>query len=113
MTSQIPKHIYRVQFHNAGKIYEVYVREVKRAAHLFGFVELRSFMFRKPTQVVIDPTEDKLRNEFGEVEGVFVPVHAIVRIDEVKRAGTAKIKDTSESNVTPFPGTVPDKRGSS
>lgn len=111
MNDPVTRQVFRVQFHNAGKIYELYVREVQRAPHLFGFIELRSFLFHKPTQVVIDPSEEKLRVEFGEVESTCVPLHSVIRIDEVKRPGIAKIKESDGSNVTPFPGKVPEPSG--
>ena len=58
MTSINKHHIYRVQFYNGGQIYEVYVRSID-SADVYGFVELSSFMFTKPSQVVIDPSEEK------------------------------------------------------
>ena len=100
--SSTRKPIYRVQFHNAKQIYEVYVREVF-TSDVIGFVELRKFVFGKPTQVVIDPSEEKLRVEFGDVDCTMLPIHSIIRIDEVKKQGIAKITESDGSNVTPFP----------
>ncbi|MCY4144668.1 MAG: DUF1820 family protein [Gammaproteobacteria bacterium] len=100
---------YRVQFHNARQIYEVYVREIY-TSDIYGFVELRKFVFGKPSQVVIDPSEEKLRSEFGDVDSTLVPVHAIIRIDEVKKEGTPKITEGDGSNVMPFPMPVQDKK---
>lgn len=98
----ISRRLYRVQFHNARQIYEVYVREVY-TSEMYGFVELRKFVFGKPAQVVIDPSEEKLRVEFGDVDSTLVPIHAIIRIDEVKKRGTPKIVESDGSNVMPFP----------
>lgn len=109
MTSINKRHIYRVQFYNGGQIYEVYVRSID-SADVYGFVELSSFMFTKPSQVVIDPSEEKLRNEFGEVDSAWVPIHAIIRIDHVRKEGTAKIVEAERSNVTPFPIPLPGKK---
>lgn len=109
MTSINKSHIYRVQFYNGKQIYEVYVRSID-SADVYGFVELSSFMFTKPSQVVIDPSEEKLRNEFGEVDSAWIPIHAIVRIDRVRKEGTAKIVEADSSNVTPFPIPLPGKK---
>ena len=109
MTSINKRHIYRVQFYNGGQIYEVYVRGID-SADVYGFVELSSFMFTKPSQVVIDPSEEKLRNEFGEVDSTWVPIHNIIRIDQVRKEGTAKIVEAESSNVTPFPIPLPGKK---
>ena len=109
MTSSNKRHIYRVQYYNGSQIYEVYVRSVD-SADVYGFVELSSFLFTKPSQVVIDPSEEKLRNEFGEVETVWIPIHAIIRIDRVRKEGTAKIVEAKGNNVTPFPIPLPGKK---
>ena len=106
MNSLDKRHIYRVQFYNGGQIYEVYVRGVD-SADVYGFVELSSFMFNKPSQVVIDPSEEKLRNEFGEVDTAWIPIHSIIRIDRVRKEGTAKIVEADRNNVTPFPIPLP------
>ncbi|MGB7388758.1 MAG: DUF1820 family protein, partial [Pseudomonas neustonica] len=48
----------------------------------------------------------KLKNQFDGVKRSFIPVHSIIRIDEVERVGTAKIseaKGDSGSNVMHFP----------
>ena len=41
-------------------------------------------MFGEKSQMVIDPSEDKLRTEFTGVQRSFVPMHSIIRIDEVE-----------------------------
>ncbi len=105
----IKKRLYRVQFQNARQVYEVYVREVM-TSELFGFIELRNFVFDKPSQMVIDPSEEKLRLEFGDVDSTLVPMHAVVRIDEVKKQGTPKITEGDGSNVTPFPMPMQDRK---
>lgn len=99
------KPLYRIQFINQGKIYEIYAREVSHGAShagLFGFVEIAGFVFGKRTEVVIDPSEEKLQAEFEGVKRTFIPLQAVIRIDEVAKEGTPKISEAG-SNVTPFP----------
>ena len=103
------RHTYRVQFHNGRQIYEVYVREVFNS-DIYGFVEIAKFVFGKPSQMVIDPTEEKLRSEFSGVSRAFIPMHSVIRIDEVKKEGIAKISEGDGSNITPFRFVVPDKK---
>jgi hypothetical protein len=43
-----------------------------------------------------------LKNEFKSVERSYLPINAIIRIDEVAESGEAKIKQT-KNQVTPFP----------
>ncbi len=98
------KTIYRVIFINQGKVYELYAGQVSQGG-LFGFVEIGDLRFDQRSSVVVDPSEERLKSEFEGVERFHVPMHAIVRIDEMDREGAAKISDLSEGgNVTPFPG---------
>ena len=45
------------------------------------------------------------QQEFADVECFYVPVHAIVRIDEVRKAGPVRVIEGggAGSNVTPLP----------
>ena len=101
--------VFRVLFHNQGKIFDVYVRSVGRA-ELFGFLELKDFVFSKPSSMVIDPTEDRLRNEFDTVNRVFIPIANIERIDEVKEVGEAKITEDDGTQIHQFPSPERPKR---
>lgn len=103
------KNLYRVSFVQLGKVYEIYARAV-RQGDLYGFVEIEGLKFGENTSVVVDPSEEKLKDEFADVERFHVPMHAILRVDEVSKQGTAKISETSESGsskVTPFPVYTP------
>ena len=107
--------IYRVSFINHGKIYELYVQTV-RQAELFGFIEFEDIVFNESSGIVIDPAEEKLKDEFAGVARTMVPMNAIIRIDEVAKKGTSKILDLDKNaNVTPFPNPVypPDRSSDS
>ena len=95
------RHIYRVIFHNQGKVYEIYASKVTDSA-LLGFVEIEELSFGERTQMVVDPSEERLKGEFDGVKRTFIPMHAIVRIDEVEKQGVPKITD-AEGNVAHFP----------
>ncbi len=95
--------VYRVIFVNQGKVYELFAREVSQGG-LFGFVEVAGLLFGERSAVVVDPSEERLKSEFACVDRFFVPMHAIIRIDQMDREGTAKVSDLSDKgNVTPFP----------
>ncbi len=97
------KRIYRIVFHNQGKIYEVHARHVGQG-NLYGFVEIGELMFGERSAVLVDPSEERLKAEFQGVRVTYVPLHAIIRIDEVEKEGANKISsDEATSNVTPFP----------
>lgn len=95
--------IYRIQFVNHNAIYEIYAKDISDGV-LFGFIQVVNPIFGSHTQVVVDPAEERLKNEFDGVDTFYVPVHQVIRIDEVAHGGTPKVKDLGkDSNVTPFP----------
>jgi len=101
--------IYKVIFLNQGQVFEMYAKQIYQS-DLWGFLEIEEFVFGERTQVVVDPSEEKLKNQFEGVIRSFVPMHSIVRIDEVERLGTAKISEArATGNVMPFPMPMPEK----
>ncbi len=101
--------LFRVNFFNQDKIYQIYVKEVYQS-EMYGFVVLEGFVFGENTTVVVDPSEEKLKTEFGGVESTLVPIHSIIRIDAVKKRGTGSVKDIG-SKVTQFPSPIYTPRG--
>jgi len=97
--------IYKVIFINQGKVYEVYAREIAQSG-MFGFIEIAGFVFGEKSAVVIDPSEEKLKSEFQEVKRTYIPLHSVIRIDEVEKGGVAKIvaMDGKSDQVVSFPG---------
>ena len=101
---QQKKQIYKILFVNQGKVYEIYARSVSQGG-LFGFVEVEGLLFGQKTKVVVDPSEEALQQEFSGVERTYIPMHAIVRIDQVEKRGVSTVHPISESTgkVTPMP----------
>jgi len=99
--------IYKVIFVNQGKVYEVYARKVGQSGML-GFIEIEQLLFGEKSAVVIDPSEERLKDEFREVKRTYVPMHAVIRIDEVEKEGTAKIVNLegNTGQVIGFPGAM-------
>jgi hypothetical protein len=94
--------IFKVVFHNQGKVYEVYARKVGHGT-LFGFVEVEELIFGERSAVVVDPSEEKIQAEFAGVKRTYLPLHSVIRIDEVRKSGVSKISTVDGSNVTQFP----------
>ncbi len=99
-------HIFKVVFVHQGKVWEVYARKVGQGA-LFGFVEVEDFVFGERSSVVVDPGEERIKAEFAGVRRTYVPLHAVLRIDEVRKQGTARISAYEGGNVAQFPVPVP------
>lgn len=96
--------LYRIQFVSNGERYELYVRELSQGG-LFGFVEIGDFVWDNHTHLVVDPSHEKLKDEFADVTSTYIPMHNVLRIDAVKKQGTAKITQLSDK-VTAFPGPI-------
>ena len=77
--------IYKVIFHNQGQVVELYARQVTQGG-LFGFVEVEGLIFGGRSQVVVDPSEESLRTEFGAAKRLFVRPRG--GPDRVEREGT-------------------------
>ena len=98
------KTLYKVTFLNHGKVYELYAQRVSSGA-LWGFVEVAELVFDVNTGVVVDPAEERLRDEFGATRVLHLPMQAVLRVEEVDKKGQSAIRDaaTGETVVTPFP----------
>ncbi|MCH5050798.1 MULTISPECIES: DUF1820 family protein [Pectobacterium] len=93
--------LYRIQFINNGKNYQLYVRELVQSS-LFGFIEIADVVFDSQSTVLVDPSTEKLKTEFSGVSRSFIPLQAIIRIDAVTEKGSARISDLGD-NVAAFP----------
>jgi hypothetical protein len=95
-------HIFKVLFVNQGKVYEIYARKVSHGG-LFGFIEVEELVFGERSSVVVDPAEERIKTEFAGVKRSYLPLHSIIRIDEVRKHGVSKISALEGGNVTQFP----------
>lgn len=96
--------LYKIIYVNQGKIYEVYARKISQD-HFYGLITLEDMVFGTQSELVVDPSEERLKSEFEGVKRSHVPMHAVVRIDEVSRQGSARIVQ-ADANVTPFPSPI-------
>jgi len=93
--------IYRVNFVSAGEVYEIYAANVGQGG-LFGFIEVEGILFGERSKLLIDSSEERLKTEFDGVQRTFIPMHSVLRIDEVEKAGRGRIT-TGSGKVAPFP----------
>lgn len=96
------KRIFKVLFVNQGKVYEIYARKVSQS-ELFGFLAVEELVFGARSTVVVDPAEERIRSEFDGVRRSFIPLHAVLRVDEVEKQGISKISAVEGGNVAQFP----------
>lgn len=98
----VASHIFRIVFVNQGKVYEIYARKVSHGG-LFGFVEVEELVFGERSSVVVDPGEERIKSEFAGVKRSYLPLHSVIRIDEVRKQGVSKISVLEGGNVAQFP----------
>ncbi len=95
--------VYKVVFLSQGQVYEIYARSVSQGA-LFGFVEVEEIVFGERSEIVVDPSEESLKTEFEGVKRTYLPMHSVLRIDEVEKQGSPRIRSAEgKDKVTPFP----------
>ncbi|MBX2824358.1 MAG: DUF1820 family protein [Gammaproteobacteria bacterium] len=98
------EHLFRVRFISQDKIYEIYAREVYQG-DMYGFIVIEDMVFGENSSLVVDPSEEKLKSEFDGVRQTIIPMHSVIRIDEVEKRGTAKIADIN-GKVAQFPSPI-------
>ena len=103
------KNIFKVSFYNQGNVYEMYASKVYQS-DLHGFITIEELKFDEHSSVVVDPGEEKLKTEFEHVKRFFVPMHSIIRIDEVEKQGVAKISEAGDK-VAQFPSHIYNSSG--
>ena len=98
------KPLYLLHFQHQDKLYVVYARHVASSS-IWGFIEVGEFDFDTRQGVLIDPAEERLREEFADTRTLHLPMHQVLRIEEVARRGASAIRDAGDPArvVTPFP----------
>src|SRR3546814_16508769 len=98
------KPLYKIVFHNHGKVYELYARRVAASA-IWGFTEVGELVFDVHDGVVVDPPEESLSEAFGNTRALHLPMQSIVRVEEVEQKGQSanSAPEHGEKVVTRFP----------
>ena len=105
------KKLYKITFQSQGRTLELYARHVDTSG-LWGFTQVSDIEFEHSEGIVVDPTEEKLREEFKNTKVLYLPMHCIVRIEEVEKRGPLSIRDAaSGEKIMPFPLAPPRSAG--
>jgi len=96
--------IYRVFFLNDDSIYDIYAKNVCES-EMYGFLEVEKLVFGENSATIVDPSEERLKVEFQDVVRTYIPLHHVLRIDEVSKEGVAKSTQSKSkvSNISQFP----------
>jgi len=97
--------VYKIIFHNGKQVFEIFAKQIYQS-DMWGFIEIEEMLFGERSQIVVDPSEEKLKSEFSGVKRSYIPMQSIIRIDEVEKQGAAKISEGGEGNkIATFPMT--------
>ena len=103
------KRLYKIIFLNNGKVYELFSEGVATSG-LWGFIEVSDLVFDTADGLVVDPTEEKMRQEFEDTRVLHLPIQSVLRVEEVEKRGQCLIRDReSGEKVTPFPISPPSR----
>ena len=78
------KPLYKISFLSNTRVYELYARHVAGSS-LWGFTEIGEFVFDVREGMVVDPAEERLRDEFGNTRMLHIPMQHVLRIEEVEK----------------------------
>jgi hypothetical protein len=98
--------IYRISFMSQGQVYEIFARHVSQGG-LFGFIEVEELVFGERSKLLVDSSEERLKTEFNGVKRTYIPIHTVLRIDQVEKAGRGRITSGEEEKVATFPMIYP------
>lgn len=87
--------LYRIHFTWKQKDRVLRARELDMT-HPY-FVSIRGLIFSKGSNLIIDPSEDELRHEFGEADHLMIPFQSVALIEELDEK-----KAEAEGKVIPF-----------
>ena len=97
--------IYRIIFRQENHVYELYSRYVSEES-LMGFIEMDELLVADNASTdKVDVSSAQIKEEFTGVHRFYLPVGAIIRIDEVTRAnvpGLTSLKTSTMGQVSPF-----------
>jgi len=101
--------LYKIVFLTQGKVYELYAKRI-HSSELYGFVQVSDLIFDAQSSLLVDPSEERLRDEFAKTRHLHLPMHSVIRVEEVEERGIAVIRDAQTGEkIMPFPLSVPRK----
>jgi len=106
--SKKTKRLFKILFFNQGKIYEIFAKNVQQS-NLFGFIEIEDLVFGEKSQVLVDPNEDSIKKEFENTKRIYIPVHSIIRLEEIDKEVSLKprvINLKEENNQKKYSPTI-------
>ncbi|MBQ3034362.1 MAG: DUF1820 family protein [Deferribacterales bacterium] len=77
------KSIFRIVFlDEENKPLTLHAEEMYPSSML-GFIEAEKLIFPEPSDIIITPDDDKIKNLFKDVKRVYIPMGQVIRVDEL------------------------------
>ena len=99
--------LYKITFVQNDNVVEMYAKNVAES-DMFGFIIVENLVFGETTSIVVDPSEERLKEQFRGVKRTYIPMHTVLRIDEVEKAASGKITARTQpvNKITPLPSSI-------
>lgn len=99
--------LYKITFVQNDNVVEMYAKNVAES-DMFGFIIVENLVFGEATSIVVDPSEERLKEQFKGVKRTYIPMHTVLRIDEVEKAASGKIMARANpgNKISPLPSNI-------
>ncbi len=99
--------LYKITFVQNDNVVEMYAKNVAES-DMFGFIIVENLVFGETTSIVVDPSEERLKEQFKDVKRTYIPMHTVLRIDEVEKIASGKImpRSPSSNKISPLPSNI-------
>ncbi len=100
--------LYKITFVQNDNVVEMYAKNVAES-DMFGFIIVENLVFGETTSIVVDPSEERLKEQFRGVKRTYIPMHTVLRIDEVEKAASGKITARAAqptNKITPLSSSI-------
>ena len=88
MTKQ--KKVFKVYFFHMDKVYTLFAKEVNASGELYNMCEISGIIFQRNKNLIV-PSEDEVRQEFSNLKRLMIPLHHLIRIDELENIDEEEI----------------------
>ncbi len=89
------KQFFRIIFQSQNGVIELHVRQIYQS-ELCGFIEVEELIFKNRYPTFINLEKEKVKSIFDNVKRSFIPISAIIRIDELEN--NKEVEDSASLN---------------
>lgn len=91
--------MYRITFNHQGKFIQLHAKSISHSPVLLGFLEAKDFIFPNASKIIVEPNEEKVKEEFSKISTTFIPVNMVSRIDMVPMVENDTLQENLKENL--------------